>query len=267
VKQRMPQALAASTACGLKRRPTIMPRACSATAFGPAQPAFEGVDHLCADGVLVVLAFDEVARFVEALPSSVATRSTRLPSRRLLGLDAVAEQAQQVGHAFLEALALRRAQPRVAGVVEVPALSRSASVSAALSCSISLSTASSSRHSSRYLPTIGESASADCQDRLAAAQVAALWDFDQAAGGELEFLLPHQLQANLDVGCFGRDRRRDEPDLQRTKQPAAGPPRVFGVGLQPRPYGLQAAGVLRPVVADEHGDVGQQRGRGSRRCR
>jgi hypothetical protein len=74
----------------------------------PAQPAFEGVDHLCADGVLVVLAFDEVARFVETLLQRGDEVDT-VTVERLFGLDAIAEQAQQVGDAFLEALALRRA--------------------------------------------------------------------------------------------------------------------------------------------------------------
>jgi hypothetical protein len=121
VKQRMPQALAASTACGLKRRPTIMPRACSATAFG-RRSQLSRVSTTCrADGVLVVLAFDEVARFVEALLQRGDEVDT-VAVERLFGLDAVAEQAQQVGDAFLEALALRRAQPRIAGVVEVAAL-------------------------------------------------------------------------------------------------------------------------------------------------
>jgi hypothetical protein len=185
----------------------------------PAQPALEGIDDCRADGLPVILAFDEVVRFVEALFQGGDEVDT-VAVERLFGLDAVTEQAQQVGDAFLETLALRRAQPRVAWRVEVAALLDGQRLGGVLL----LDPAFHGQEFPAQLAVLADDRRVGFgqrEDRLAATQVAPLGDFDQAAGREIEILFPHLPQAGLEIRDLRRNRRGNETDLQRAQQTTA----------------------------------------------
>jgi hypothetical protein len=76
-----------------------------AAGLGKLQRGMELGDHVDADGVAVVLAFDEVGVVLEPLAQG-GDEVDAHAVEALFGLDAVAEHAQQGGGGVLEALAL-----------------------------------------------------------------------------------------------------------------------------------------------------------------